>query len=355
MTFLQAALPSALLAATGLFVSGCMTERALAKRIVRAPNQQGVPRTLKQAATFGAQYLPHWRVPVGPPTAELAVAVVEPRDYHLRFELKEMPDPKNPEGHVMSVDFHFDLTPPPGETPAPVTPKGTLVLLHGIMMNKESMLMPWGLYFAEKGYRVVIVDLRGHGGSTGNWIGYGAWEAADLRKVADDLQRRGLMTDRIGVFGISYGATMALQWAAQDQRVAAIVALAPFSDARRAIVEFARGVMPKLATKISDAQFAAAEERAAGLAGFAWSDTDLHGAMQKIHAPVLFYHGQVDDWVSPQHSAELMQLAPTGSRRRLLPDNHLSLTFRFEPIGAQALAWFDAHVAAARIETVAGN
>lgn len=354
MTALRAAFATALLA-TGLLASGCMTERALAKRIVRAPNQQGVPKALKQAATFGAQYLPHWRVAVGPPTAELAVAVVEPRDYQLKFELKEEPDPKKPEGHVMSVSFHFDLTPPPGETPAPVKPKGTLVLLHGIMMNKESMLMPWGLYFAEKGYRVVIVDLRGHGGSTGDWIGYGAWEAADLRKVADELQRRGLMTDRVGVFGISYGATMALRWAAQDSRVAAIVALAPFSDARRAIVEFARGVMPKLATKIGDAQFAAAEERAASVAGFGWSDTDVPGAMQKIHAPVLFYHGRFDDWVSPRHSAELMRLAPEGSRRQLLRDNHLSLTFRLEPIGAQALAWFDTHLAATATGTFAEN
>jgi pimeloyl-ACP methyl ester carboxylesterase len=342
MKICRAAAAIALLTAMGLLGSGCVTEGMLAKRVVRAPNQQSVPKTLRQAATMTPRFLSNWRVPVGPPAAELAVAVLEPGDYHLKYDLREDSAPGSPDSRMMHLNFHVNLARKPDAGRPVVPPKGTLVLLHGIMMNKESMLMPWGAYFAENGYRVVIVDLRGHGGSTGDWIGYGAWEGADLRKVADELQRRGLMTDRVGVFGISYGATMALHWAAQDSRVAAIVALAPFSDPRQAIGEFAHGIAPRMAASIGDAKFAAAEERAAALAGFNWAATDVPGAMRKVRAPVLFFHGSVDTWILPAHSEQLFLIAPKGSRRELLLDNHLTLSLRLDPIGAQALAWFEA-------------
>jgi pimeloyl-ACP methyl ester carboxylesterase len=302
---------------------------------------------LKKVATMTDIYLPSWKVPVGPPTAEIAVAVVEPNDYKLKFEIKEVADPKPGEFRRAQLQFSAEF---PSKDAAPPTPamaaKGTLVLLHGIMMNKESLLVPWGLYFAEKGYRVVIVDLRGHGRSTGDWIGYGAWEAADLMKVADELQRRGLAGERIGVFGVSYGAALALHWAARDPRVATVVALAPYSDPRRAIGEFAKGVMPKLAGGISTEKFAAAENRAAQIAGFRWADTDVTAAVKEMHVPVLFFHGRYDDWIPPEHTAELMRLAPKGSRRALLPDNHLTLTLRLKPIGERAIAWFDAQLGA---------
>ena len=42
--------------------------------------------------------------------------------------------------------------------------RGTVVLLHGWMMNGDSML-PWSLQLAESGYRVVTLDLRNHGQS----------------------------------------------------------------------------------------------------------------------------------------------------------------------------------------------
>jgi pimeloyl-ACP methyl ester carboxylesterase len=208
-------------------------------------------------------------------------------------------------------------------------------------MTKESML-PWALYFAQQHYRVVLVDLRGHGRSSGSRIGFGAWEADDLMKVTDELERRGLLAGKLGVFGVSYGAAVGIQWAARDPRVATLVVLAPFSDAQTAIPDFARGFDPRAAGKLSIATFAAAGSKAAPLAGFQWSDVNVVEAIRRVQAPVLFFHGQNDTWVLPSHSEVLYLAAAKGSRRVVMPDdNHISLQLRVDLIAPEAQQWLD--------------
>ncbi len=332
--------------ALGLLLSGCASQ-ILARQIVKAPNRGGVPRELRdieKLAVADGVYMEAWRSPVGPPSGELAVGVVDSADYHFVYEVevKYRRDSDDKTESVEGFGLKWNCNPKEKKPLALAnTPKATLVLLHGIMMTKESML-PWAFFFAQQGYRVVLVDLRGHGRSTGRWIGFGAWEADDLVKVTDELQRRGVLVGKLGVFGQSYGAAVAIQWAARDPRVATVVALAPFSDPQAAIREFARGFNPKLAAKLSDETFATAETRAAAMAGFAWSGLNVVEAMERVRVPVLFFHGKFDTWILPAHSEALERAAPTGSRREVTPhDNHMSLMVRFDLIGPPALAWFD--------------
>lgn len=345
----------ATLALVGLIValgaSGCVTRR-LALRMVEAPNQQEASRESKDPkmrellAATEAMYANTWRMPVGPPAAELAVAVLDPGDYKAVLDVKEKTEVDGHASISVNFEWHFPSAAEKAQTPKWLV-KGTVVLLHGIMMNRDTNL-PWAVYFAQKGYRVVLVDLRGHGRSTGDWIGYGAWESADLVKLTDELQRRGLLAGKLGVFGISYGAAVGLQWAARDPRVAAVVAVAPFSDPQQAIKEFARGFSPKLAAKLSDATFAEAEEKAVAMAGFKWSEANVLEAVRRLRVPVLFFHGRQDTWIPPAHSELLAKAAPAGSRRVLLPtDNHLSIAVRYDKIGPKVLDWWERHLVAA--------
>lgn len=327
----------ALAVAAMLASSGCVSQM-VAKRIVKAPNRQGVPRLLRDPKTLDATdaYFAHkWRLPIASPVAELSVGVLDPGMVTFKYSLEEKPMPDG-KGATLAYSFDWKKAESPPERPEI---KATLVLLHGIMMTKETLL-PWAFYFAQEGYRVVLVDLRGHGRSTGEWIGFGAWEAGDLVALTDALERRGLIVGRLGVFGISYGAVMGIHWAARDPRVAALVAVAPFSDPQKAIVDFARGVMPKLAAKLSDATFALAEEKAAAMAGFRWSDVSVLEATKRLNVPVLFFHGKHDAWIPPQHSAELMRVAKRGSRRGISDDDHMTIALRLEPLGAEAAKWF---------------
>lgn len=329
--------------AAGLFFSGC-TAHVLAPLIVAAPNRKGVSGVFgdpKKLASADRDYTQMWRLPVGPPLAELAVGIIDPADYHFVYDVAVKCDENGGRGSI-HYKCEWKVTPKDGKrVMSTEPPKATLVLLHGIAMTKESM-MSWAFYFAQKGYRVVVVDLRGHGRSTGKWIGYGAWEADDLMKVTDELVRCGLLVGKLGVFGQSYGAAVGIHWAARDTRVATVVALAPFSDPLTAIPEFARGFNPKLAAKVSDATFAKAETKAAKLAGFAWSDVNVVNAMKRVRVPVLFFHGDYDAWILPAHTEALERVASAGSRREVTPqDNHISLMMRLDIVGTPALAWFD--------------
>lgn len=308
---------------------------------VAAPNKDHPPRVVRDEAfakRVDALYSQAWRVKVGPPAAELAVAVLEPGNYQFRYDIEVKQNDKGRKWLEPKFDWTLPLQPIGA-------PKGTILVLHGYRDAKENMLH-WAVVLAEFGYRVVLVDLRGHGRSTGDGIAYGAFEAKDLGQVVDDLARRGLLAGKLGVIGVSYGASTGLLLAARDARVAAVVALEPFSNARDAVVEFAHGVAPKEAAKISDATFAAAVARAEKQGKFSWSDGDVLAAMSRVKAPVLFYHGAKDRWLSPENSRRLLAKAPHGSNLGILEnDDHLVLSFRLVPIVYDVRKWFDRHLA----------
>ncbi|HEX2854276.1 MAG TPA: alpha/beta fold hydrolase [Opitutaceae bacterium] len=329
------------LVCSSLGLSGCVSGM-LARKIVEAPNRTTQPWPPKGSATaerIAKTYALTFRVAVAPAT-ELAVAIVEPADYSLRYGT----------GIEISAEgrrrphYSADWNPQPRKEQA-VHRKGTIVLLHGFLMAKESM-MHWAVFFAQQGYRAVLVDLRGHGESGGSWITFGATEAGDLVKVMNEIERLGLASDGVGVLGSSYGAVMALHWAARDPRVKAVVAMQPFSDPEKAVMEFAHGFpdIQKLVGGLSDATFAAAIKRAPTLAGFKWADANVMESIRRLRIPVLFYHGTRDTWVLPAHSQTLASAAPAGSRLVLLTeDDHASLGVRLDPIAMDVADWFVEH------------
>lgn len=331
-----------------MLLSGCVSS-SVAKKIVKAPNRQAglVPAMLsdsKMLVRGEAFYAETWRMPVESPNTELAVAVINPGDYGFVFDINDALRPDG--GGKLIFDFDFKSTKSITEAAASrPPPKATLMLLHGYALPKESMIF-WAFFFAQRGYRVVLVDLRGHGGSSGQWIGFGAWEVDDLVKITDELEHRGLLAGKFGVFGASYGAAVGIQWAARDPRVATVVALAPYSDLPTAFPEFARGINPKLAARLSDKTFAQATAKAAALAGFSWTDVNVVTAMNRARVPMFLFHGKNDKWILPSNTEALERVAPAGSRREVTPhDNHMSIMVRFDLIGPPALAWFDEKLA----------
>lgn len=103
-----------------------------------------------------------------------------------------------------------------------------VVLLHGYPAEKADLL-PIAAALAPH-FAVLLFDQRYFGSSGGHATTLGFRERGDLRRVIDFLAARGHR--EVGVFGLSLGGAVALLAAAEDSRIRAVAAYAPFADLR---------------------------------------------------------------------------------------------------------------------------
>jgi alpha-beta hydrolase superfamily lysophospholipase len=185
--------------------------------------------------------------------------------------------------------------------------RGTVVYLHGVGDNRGSSV---GIadHFLARGFDVVAYDSRAHGESGGAACTYGFYEKEDLRRVLDRVTAQPIV-----LMGVSMGAAVALQEAAEDPRIAAVVAIAPFSDLRTAAVERA----PFFA---STGNITAAFSLAERDGKFRVDDVSPQAAAARIRAPTLIIHGAQDRETPPAHSQRIFAALPGPKRLVLVPD-----------------------------------
>jgi len=86
--------------------------------------------------------------------------------------------------------------------------RGVIVLLHGIRGSRLSMLER-ARFLNKAGYSIVMIDLQGHGESSGEQITIGHLEKHDA-KAAIEFARKQHPKEPIGVIGVSLGGASAL-------------------------------------------------------------------------------------------------------------------------------------------------
>ena len=187
-------------------------------------------------------------------------------------------------------------------------PRATVVLLHGVADNRASW-RPTIERFTRTGFEVVAYDSRAHGLSTGDACTYGFFEKRDLRRVLDAVR-----PTRVVLIGTSLGAAIALQEAAGDSRISAVVAAETFSDLRTVAAER----VPYAPRAIVDRAFETAEARAS----FVADDVSPVHAAARITAPVLVIHGADDVDTVPEHSRRVYTALAGPKRLLLVPGGH---------------------------------
>lgn len=101
--------------------------------------------------------------------------------------------------------------------------KGTIIVLHGYSTNKSDVIRH-AEFLNRHGYNTLLFDFRAHGESKGKCtLGY--LESRDLAGALNYLLKRtDVNLEKIGVFGLSMGANVAIITAAREKRIRAVVA-----------------------------------------------------------------------------------------------------------------------------------
>ncbi|MBK7582972.1 MAG: alpha/beta fold hydrolase [Myxococcales bacterium] len=227
--------------------------------------------------------------------------------------------------------------------------QGTIVVLHGVRLDKRSMV-PVAETLVDAGYRVVLVDLRGHGHSAGRYLSYGIREARDISGLLDALEARGIQLGPVGLHGFSYGAATALEVAALDSRVRAVVSVSSFSSLRVVARDYVRWQLPALQPAVPDVWLDSAVDLGARWAGFDADAAAPAAAAARSHAPLLIIHGSDDPQVSVESARSIDRAAAGYAQLMLLPgETHASvLADASGRVRSAARSWFDRHLKEAR-------
>lgn len=327
--------PGLFLLLVAFAVTGAGCGAYLAKRIAQAPNTYPtwIAPDARVMLDFSPGFLtnfPSQYLDVGPPPARLRYRVVDPADYHLTVTSSNWVEDGEPQ---FDFDFQADL---PGRTNRwTANPRGTVILLHGYGVAQFAMA-PWALRIAQEGWRCVLVDLRGHGKSTGKRIYFGLQETNDLSLLLDQLTRDGRLIGPVSAVGESYGGVIALRWHASEPRLQSIVAINPYASFSNVVLNIRKDYaswVPAFLVRSGIKHIPALFQTNA-------ADLDTTTFITKHPVTALFFAGKEDKVTPPAEVRKLHSLAAPGSEYISVPRaTHESLTYFFGDLAPPLISW----------------
>jgi fermentation-respiration switch protein FrsA (DUF1100 family) len=185
-----------------------------------------------------------------------------------------------------------------------------IILVHG---RNSSRTSEFGGEFPEfaaalqqRGFAVLMIDLRGHGASGDAHQSFGLNERRDVLGALDWLLAQGFAPGRIGVLGVSMGGAAALGAAAETDAIGAVVSDSSYA----AILPIIEEAWPA-ASGLPDAFLPVTLVMGEILLGYDLSAARPVDDLVRVAArPVLLIHGDQDQLIPLDDAYELQHAAP---------------------------------------------
>lgn len=209
--------------------------------------------------------------------------------------------------------------------PFPSEAQGVIAFCHGYPQNRLEML-PYAQFLHAAGFAALVFDFRALGRSEGSLCSFGYEEVADLHGALDYLDSRP-DTEALpkGVLGLSLGAAVAIMASAQDERVQAVVAEAPYPNLRDALNRRCSVLFGPLGKSVA-APILWWAKRWIPLDPSAVSPAAVLGSLAP--RPLLLIQGQQDMLVDWRDAVRMAQAAPETTELWLLPKAGHARCFR---------------------------
>lgn len=212
------------------------------------------------------------------------------------------------------------------------------LMFHGYRGAAEQDLSGGVYRCFSLGRSALIVDQRSCGQSNGHVITFGIKEHRDCLDWLDFAMKRFGPDCRIILTGISMGASTVLMAAGRElpKNVIGVLADCGFTSAKDIIQVVIR--MMKLPPRLAY-PFVKLGARLFG--GFDLEETSAIDAVNKIRVPVIFFHGETDDFVPCRMSRENYEACTAQKALVTVPGAGHGLAFPMDPEGyLKALADF---------------
>ena len=197
----------------------------------------------------------------------------------------------------------------------PCDPIGTVIMLHGVSESKIAPL-PLAKHLYECCFNVFLYDSRWHGDSGGSYCTYGFYEKHDASMaITYLLSRTDLRTGKVGLFGYSMGAAVAIQTAAIDRRVAAVVAESGFARLRTIFDDYQKRMIKLPFHYLRNIVI----KRSEHLAHFRANAVAPVDAVREVRVPLLLIHGTADRLIRHEYSEEIFRNANEPKELWLIP------------------------------------
>lgn len=177
--------------------------------------------------------------------------------------------------------------------PAATKSDKTAIVAHGYMGNAEDMAQ-YAQLFHQLGYNVLVPDARGHGKSQGDYIGFGWDERKDylgwIRKILQKSPHEQIVLD-----GVSMGAATVMMTSGEKlpSNVKAIIEDCGYSSVNAELTYQLKQMFNLPAFPLIPVTSLVTKLRA----GYFFGDADTIKQLHKNKTPMLFIHGDKDDFV----------------------------------------------------------
>ncbi len=183
--------------------------------------------------------------------------------------------------------------------------RGTILFLHGVGDCKiAGVAIARALY--RQGFNVFLYDSREHGESEGYYCTYGFYEKHDVSAVITYLlANKNGSIGKIGVFGTSMGGAVAIQAAALDHRISAVVSEGSFTALRTIFVDYQKRIIKLPWHFLRNVALVQSQKMANFKARLVAPIEDI----KRVRVPVLISHGKNDSFIKAEYAQSLYDAA----------------------------------------------
>lgn len=204
------------------------------------------------------------------------------------------------------------------------------LLCHGYHSSAEHDFGVIAQFYYEQGFHLLVIDQRSHEGSEGEYICFGVKERYDVVAWAKWLVLQRSPDVKIYLHGVSMGCATAVLAAAlpdMPENLVGVVADCGFTNAYDQFAYIAKRDFSLPAFPFLNIIDAICKHRA----GFSFRKVSTVKEMSKIKVPMLFIHGEKDNFVPVEHTHKNYAACTTKKDLLLVPNAGHALCFLMAP------------------------